>query len=227
MIALIPGLEDTLAYLRPPSRGEGGNFAQVLAEVKAPAAPAATPGPISLPGAPARYEVQPGDNLSRIAKKLGYADPMVLARANRLPNPDVLQVGQVLTLPENTPAAGVRSAPARQAAAPSLPLSSSLGDSRSKSATWVRASWYGSQHHGRRMANGQPFNMFADTVAHRTLPLGTEVTLSNPRTGQAVQARVTDRGPFVAGRDLDVSYGVAKKLGMLQAGVARLKMEGG
>jgi rare lipoprotein A len=225
MIALIPGLEDTLAYLRPPSRPEGGNFAQVLAGVQAPAAE--TRAQVSLPAATARYEVQPGDNLSRIAKKLGYADPMVLVRANRLQNPDVLQVGQILTLPEPAPGGRGAPVPTRTAAAPSSMPRSSAPVPRGKSATWVRASWYGARHHGRRMANGQPFNMYGDTVAHRSLPLGTTVTLSNPRTGRAVQAQVTDRGPFIAGRDLDVSYGVAKKLGMLHAGVARLKMEGG
>jgi len=91
----------------------------------------------------------------------------------------------------------------------------------------VTASWYGSQHQGKLMANGRPFNMYADTVAHKTLPLGTRLTITNPKTGTAVKVQVTDRGPYVAGRSLDLSYSVARKLGVVESGVAKVWMEGG
>ena len=77
------------------------------------------------------------------------------------------------------------------------------------------------------MANGKPFDMHADTVAHKKLPFGTKLTLANPKNGHTVKVQVTDRGPYIPGRNLDLSYGVARKLGMVQAGVARLWMEGG
>ena len=78
--------------------------------------------------------------------------------------------------------------------------------------------------HGKPMANGQRYNMYADTIAHRLLPLGTEVELENPLTGQRVKAVVTDRGPFVTGRDVDLSYGLARKLDLVRKGVGGLVM---
>jgi rare lipoprotein A len=88
----------------------------------------------------------------------------------------------------------------------------------------VTASWYGKTHHGKQMANGKKFDMNAATLAHRFLPFGTRVELENPETGQVVKATVTDRGPFVAGRDVDLSYGVAKKLSVVEKGVSKLQM---
>ena len=77
------------------------------------------------------------------------------------------------------------------------------------------------------MANGRPFNMYADTVAHKKLPLGTRLTISNPKNGASVDVRVTDRGPYIPGRNIDLSYGVARKLGVVEAGVAKVYMERG
>jgi len=221
MIALIPGLADTLAYVRPEPRPSQENFAPVLAAAKTAKPPAAAP-----PATSARYEVQPGDNLTRIAKKLGYTDTAVLVRANSLKDPDRLTVGQVLTLPEHS----VDSAPKsgtpkdKSTATPATAVAKASGR---QSGQLVTASWYGPRHHGRLMANGKPFDMYADTVAHRKLPLGTRLTLTNPRNGSAAQVQVTDRGPYIPGRDLDVSFGVARKLGVLQAGVAKLRLEEG
>ncbi|MDD3581570.1 MAG: septal ring lytic transglycosylase RlpA family protein [Desulfobacca sp.] len=87
------------------------------------------------------------------------------------------------------------------------------------------ASWYGAKFHGRRMANGHRFNMYDLTVAHRTLPLGTELLLTNPHNGRQVEVRVTDRGPHVRGRQLDVSYEVARRLYFVSRGVTRLEMQ--
>ncbi len=87
-----------------------------------------------------------------------------------------------------------------------------------------QASWYGGFHHGRKMANGRPFNMYANTVAHRTLPLGTVVQVTNRSNGRSVTATVTDRGPYAKRRVLDVSRGIANKLDMLKSGTATVEI---
>lgn len=169
------------------------------------------------------YVVQAGDNLWKISQKLGISDPLTLARLNHLPDPDRLAVGQVLSLPpESHPSSGIApEAPRAAAARPTSPLRS-----RPKPREQVVvASWYGGWHHGRLMANGKPFDMYADTVAHKSLPFGTRLRLTNPTNGRSVIVTVTDRGPYIPGRDVDVSYGVARTLGIVRTGVARLKME--
>ncbi len=88
----------------------------------------------------------------------------------------------------------------------------------------VTASWYGEAYHGRAMANGDIYNMYASTIAHKDLPLGTKVELENRETGVKVRAVVTDRGPFIAGRDVDLSYGLARTLSLDKKGVGKLVM---
>jgi len=88
-----------------------------------------------------------------------------------------------------------------------------------------RASWYGAPYHNRRASNGEIYNMHAMTAAHRTLPLGSIVRVTNEKTGHSVLVRITDRGPFVTGRILDVSYAAAKRLDIWQPGVATVKVE--
>lgn len=87
------------------------------------------------------------------------------------------------------------------------------------------ASWYGAPYHNRRGSNGEVYNMNAMTAAHRTLPLGSIVRVTNVKSGHAALVRITDRGPFVEGRILDVSYAAAKQLDIWQPGVARIKLE--
>ena len=87
------------------------------------------------------------------------------------------------------------------------------------------ASWYGPRFQGRRTANGESYNMYAPTAAHPTLPFGSLVRVVNPRTGRAQLVRINDRGPFVEGREIDVSYHVALRLGMQDRGLARLRIE--
>ena len=82
-----------------------------------------------------------------------------------------------------------------------------------------KASWYGAFHHGRRTASGEIFDMRALTAAHRSLPLGTRLRVTNLANGRAVDVRVNDRGPFVRGRIIDVSRGVAVALGAVATGV--------
>ena len=86
----------------------------------------------------------------------------------------------------------------------------------------MRASWY---NMGQTMANGQPFNPLAMTTAHPTLPFGTKLRLRNPHNQRSCVVTVTDRGPFIKGRQLDVSEGVARKLGFIKRGIILLEVE--
>ena len=87
------------------------------------------------------------------------------------------------------------------------------------------ASWYGAPYHNRRGSNGEVYNMHAMTAAHRTLPLGSIVRVTNVKTGHSALVRITDRGPFVEGRILDLSQAAAKKVDVWQAGVAMVRIE--
>lgn len=86
------------------------------------------------------------------------------------------------------------------------------------------ASYYGEQFQGRPTASGEPFDLRAMTAAHRTLAFGTRVRVVNLDNGKDVVVRINDRGPFVAGRIIDVSEGAAEKLGMVKAGLARVRL---
>jgi rare lipoprotein A len=81
------------------------------------------------------------------------------------------------------------------------------------------ASWYGAFHHGRRTASGEIFDMRALTAAHRTLPLGTRLRVTNLTNGKSVDVRVNDRGPSIRSRIIDVSHGVAAALEAVATGV--------
>ena len=85
------------------------------------------------------------------------------------------------------------------------------------------ASWYGSAFQGRRTASGERFDMNQLTAAHKTLPLGTVVQVRNPLNGKTVDVTINDRGPFIKGRVIDLSYRAALALGIVQAG--RLPVE--
>lgn len=87
------------------------------------------------------------------------------------------------------------------------------------------ASWYGPGFHGRKMANGERFNMHASTIAHRTLPLGTKVVVVNVENGKEVTATVTDRGPYAGHRIADLSRGLASKLDLIKCGVGRVQVK--
>ncbi len=89
-----------------------------------------------------------------------------------------------------------------------------------------RASWYGKGFHGRRTANGERFNMHALTAAHRTLPLASYIRVTNQVSGKSVVVKINDRGPFIRGRVLDLSYAAAKMIGVARAGTARVKIQG-
>lgn len=142
------------------------------------------------------YTIKPGDTLWALAVKRFHVDVEELMRANNIDDPKKLRPGQKIRV--------------------QLPSYPEKLD--------VVASWYGQDHHGRPMANGAFFNMYADTIAHRDLPLGTRVELENQETGERARAVVTDRGPYVTGRDVDLSYGLAQKLSLVEKGVGSLVM---
>jgi len=142
------------------------------------------------------YTVKQGDTLWDLAVRRFHVNLEDLVHDNDVADPRKLEIGTVLKIRK-----------------PSYPESQE-----------VVASWYGDAYHGRPMANGDSFDMHAPTIAHRELPFGTRVELANPENGKTVQAVVTDRGPFIEGRDIDLSYGLAKKLEMVEKGVGPLVM---
>ena len=145
---------------------------------------------------PVRHTVRPGETLWELAVKRYHVHLHDLMAANNITDPRSLQVGRVLTIPQ-----------------PEHPREEQ-----------VVASWYGKDFDGKPMANGEIYDMYGATIAHKEIPLGTRVELQNTETGEKVQAVVTDRGPYVDGRDVDLSYGLAKKLSLVDQGVGRLVM---
>ena len=87
------------------------------------------------------------------------------------------------------------------------------------------ASWYGAPYHNRRGSNGEVYNMHAMTAAHLTLPLGSIVRVTNLKTGHSALVRITDRGPFVVGRMIDLSLAAAKALDVYLPGTAKVRLE--
>jgi rare lipoprotein A len=89
----------------------------------------------------------------------------------------------------------------------------------------MKASWYGPRFHGRVTANGEIYDQMAFTAAHKSLKFGTLLKLTNKKNGKSVIVRINDRGPYIPGRQLDVSKAVAMELGMIQKGVIKLEVE--
>jgi peptidoglycan lytic transglycosylase len=89
----------------------------------------------------------------------------------------------------------------------------------------MRASWYGPKFHGRLTANGEIFNQMAYTAASKSLRFGTLLKLTNPHNNKSVIVRINDRGPYISGRQLDLSKAAAMKLGMVKRGVVNVKVQ--
>jgi rare lipoprotein A (peptidoglycan hydrolase) len=87
------------------------------------------------------------------------------------------------------------------------------------------ASWYGPEFDGRKTANGEHFSAEALTAAHPNLPFGSWVRVVNPRNGKFEVVRINDRGPYQEGREIDVSYRVARKIGLIHSGVSQVRLE--
>lgn len=86
------------------------------------------------------------------------------------------------------------------------------------------ASWYGQQFHGRKTANGETYNMYGDTAAHKTLPIDTMLLVKNLENGRSTMVRINDRGPFVQERIIDLTYTKAEELGIVGKGTARVEI---
>jgi len=146
------------------------------------------------------HVLQKGETIWDLASKTYKVDPAEILRLNKISNPNSLQIGQQIRIP-NKEKCG-----------------------QEGSGEDVVASWYGKRHQGRIMANGAPFDMYGATIAHRDIAIGTAVELENPETGEKAKAVVTDRGPSASNRDVDLSYGLAKRLSLARQGVGNLKM---
>jgi len=180
------------------------------------------------------YVVQPGDTLERIARlfQVSIAEVMML---NGLIE-DPLPAGLELAIPpsdwdpmnlevwplsepveESVPWVFIRPPPA-----PAEPEAPATANPAAQTG-W--ASWYGPRFHGRRTANGERFNKFQLTAAHRTLPFGTRVRVTNLQNGRSTVVRINDRGPYIRGRIIDLSYAAAIQLGMHRQGVVQVRVE--
>lgn len=87
------------------------------------------------------------------------------------------------------------------------------------------ASWYGPGFHGKKMANGEIYNQYNISVAHKTLPLGTFLRVTNLGNNRSIIAPVTDRGPYIPGREVDLSYGAAQRIGAVYDGVVLVSIK--
>ena len=120
------------------------------------------------------------------------------------------------TAPESTPEA-------RSAGGPSIRFKGGIeaesDDEPDKELDRGTASWYGLQFHGRTTANGERYNMYELTAAHKTLPFGTIVNVRSLQSGRTVEVRINDRGPYVDGRVIDLSRAAAEELGMTEQGI--------
>lgn len=161
--------------------------------------PPQDPAPDQLPAGHAKtitHTLKAGETLWDLAVNKYHVHVHDIMKDNNITDPKTLQIGQQLTirLPEKT------------------------GEEP------VVASWYGQDFHGKPMANGDIYDMHAATIAHKEIPLGTRVELKNTETGEMVRAVVTDRGPYIEGRDVDLSYGLAQRLSLVEQGIGRLTM---
>jgi len=87
------------------------------------------------------------------------------------------------------------------------------------------ASWYGPGFHGNRTSSGEIYDQYELTAAHQTLPLGSRVAVTNLQNGRQVEVRINDRGPFVKGRSIDLSYAAARAIGMIGPGTVPVRIE--
>jgi len=87
------------------------------------------------------------------------------------------------------------------------------------------ASWYGDPFHGRRTASGEVYDKYKFTAAHPKLPLGTKAKVTNLKNDRSVVVDINDRGPFVKGRIVDLSLAAARRIGMVDSGIARVRIE--
>ena len=137
------------------------------------------------------------------------------AKAEPTPPPTISQPSANLPLPKITPPEESADLAEPMIPADAKPIATETG----------LASWYGPPYHNRRGSNGEIYNMHAMTAAHRTYPLGSIVRVTNVKTGSTALVRITDRGPFIPGRVVDLSMAAAQKLDVVKPGIAQVKIE--
>ena len=143
------------------------------------------------------------------------------AARTEVPSPPPIETGNPSTT-ETAPATPSKSR------APSYPSQQDVTIAGERPGLYAEtgiASWYGPPYHNRRAANGEVYDMNALTAAHRTLPLGTVVRVTNIRTKHTVVVKITDRGPFIEGRMLDLSLAAARKVDVWGPGTAMVRIE--
>ena len=139
-----------------------------------------------------------------------------------------LGLGVLVLVPSANPAASARvGSPSQMTSSPlSNPATNSKTNGQQPLAVWeCMTSWYGEDFDGLPTATGETYDMYGQTAAHPTLPLGSIVRVVNPRNHRSEVVRINDRGPYIQGRELDVSYAVARKLGFDQRGLAKVRLE--
>jgi rare lipoprotein A (peptidoglycan hydrolase) len=138
-----------------------------------------------------------------------------------------LGLGMLILTPSANPTAFGKGGSPSQTASDPLPITQKSSKTQQKPlATWeCTTSWYGGDFDGQQTANGETYDMYAETAAHPTLPLGSIVRVVNTKNHRSQIVRINDRGPYVEGRELDVSYAVAKNLGFSQRGTAKVRLE--
>ena len=137
-----------------------------------------------------------------------------------VPSPPPIQKTETSTVPLESQPAQTESGEDNDEETSSIPA-----DAKPLSVETGLASWYGAPYHNHRGSNGEIYNMHALTAAHRTLPLGSIVRVTNLKTGHSAIVRITDRGPFVEGRIVDLSLAAAKKVDVWQPGIAKVRLE--
>jgi len=140
-----------------------------------------------------------------------------------------LGLGMLILTPSANPKAASRTGSPDQTAS-SLAVTSHDTYNKSRQpkplAVWeCTTSWYGEDFDGLPTATGETYDMYGQTAAHPTLPLGSIVRVVNPRNHRSEVVRINDRGPYIEGRELDVSYQVARELGFDQRGTAKVRLE--
>lgn len=124
----------------------------------------------------------------------------------------------------NVETPGTESEALKKPAAPALPIATPSAP-RVRSVSTGEASWYGPGFYGNRTANGEVFRPGTMTAAHRTLPFGTKVRVTNLWNGRSAVVRINDRGPFHGRRVIDLAHGAASQLGLISSGIAQVKLE--
>jgi rare lipoprotein A len=170
----------------------------------------------------ALLSIAPGCSTISDAPHPSISTSAVLPAQRLSENPPANEPQIDIPSPESPPAAITPRAPETQQASPAPTLPPPAPSTMIETGL---ASWYGARHHGKRTASGEIFDQNKLTAAHRTLPWGSIVKVTNLDNGKSVEVRINDRGPFKKGRIIDLSRAAARALEMLQSGVSPVQME--